>query len=205
MRSLKLIAAAALLLLTGCAAFSPDGGLVAVNDITRRRLPQDAVALRTPEDARSRARAASRRCCAGRSPPTAPCRSRCSTIAICRPPTTRSGLSEAAMVQASLPPNPTFSLERIAGARRARDREPHRRATSSRSRRCRRAPRSRPIASGRRSCRRRRRPCASPREARRAFYRAVAARALVGFLDAGARQRPRPRPSSPSASAKPAR
>ena len=62
---------------------------------------------------------------------------------------------------------PTRSSSRSSGASSA---------TSSRSRPCRRAPRSRRTASSRRNCARRKRRCASPREARRAFYRAVAAR-----------------------------
>jgi hypothetical protein len=44
-------ALAGLLLLAGCASFSPDGGLGAVNVITAPAVGRDAVALCTPEDA----------------------------------------------------------------------------------------------------------------------------------------------------------
>jgi hypothetical protein len=44
----------------GCAAFSPDGGLSAVQEIAGSALHEDAVALRTSEDAEA-ARAAVRR------------------------------------------------------------------------------------------------------------------------------------------------
>ncbi len=38
-------------LLSGCASFSPDGGVDLAADVARRELGQDAVAIRTPEDA----------------------------------------------------------------------------------------------------------------------------------------------------------
>ena len=103
-----------LLFLAGCASFSPDGGLVAVNDITAASLGENAVALRTPEQAeaaRQRVKAVLRL------PLTA---DRSVQIALLNNRELQAayntlGLSEAAMAQASLPPNPTFSLERIAG------------------------------------------------------------------------------------------
>ena len=71
------------------------------------------------------------------------------------------GLSEAAMVQASLPPNPTFSLERIAGAGAVEieGRIVGQPACSSRP--CRHAPKSRPNASDRRNSGGMRKRCAS--------------------------------------------
>ena len=45
--ALALVAA----LLSGCASFSPDGGVDLAADVARRELGQDAVAIRTPEDA----------------------------------------------------------------------------------------------------------------------------------------------------------
>ncbi len=104
----------AALVLGGCASFSPDGGLVSVNAITASALGQETVAVRTPEQAEAvslRVKALLRK------PLTA---DRAVHIALLNNRDLQAaynalGLSEAAMVQASLPPNPTFSLERIAG------------------------------------------------------------------------------------------
>ena len=166
--------------LAGCASFSPDGGLTTVNDIARPALPQDVVALRTPEEA-MHAEAAVKALL--RKPLTA---DRAVQVAVLSNRELQAafnalGLSEAALVQASLPPNPTFSVERIAGAGAVeiesrivgslltlatlpvraeiagdRFRQAQLQAVADTLR----------VAS----------------EARRAFYRAVAARALVGFL-----------------------
>jgi len=105
---------AAFLLIGGCAGFSPDGGLLPVNEIAGPALGQDAVALRTPEQAdaaRSRVKALLRR------PLTA---DRAVSIALLNNRELQAayntlGLAEAAMVQAGLPANPTVSLERITG------------------------------------------------------------------------------------------
>lgn len=104
----------AALMLGGCAKFSPDGGLVSVNAITGPALGQEVVAVRTPEQAEAvslRVKGLLRK------PLTA---DRAAQIALLNNRDLQAaynalGLSEAAMVQASLPPNPTFSLERIAG------------------------------------------------------------------------------------------
>jgi outer membrane protein TolC len=104
----------AALVLGGCASFSPDRGLVSVNAITAPALGQEAFAVRTPEQAEAvslRVKALLRK------PLTA---DRAAHIALLNNRDLQAaynalGLSEAAMVQASLPPNPTFSLERIAG------------------------------------------------------------------------------------------
>jgi outer membrane protein TolC len=109
------VALALALLPGGCASFSPDGGLVAVSAITGPALGQDAAALRTPEQteaARARVKVLLRQ------PLTA---DRAVQIALINNRELQAaynalGLAEAAMVQASLPPNPTFSLERIAGS-----------------------------------------------------------------------------------------
>jgi outer membrane protein TolC len=102
------------LMLPACAAFSPDGGMDLVAAIGEQELGKDVLAARTPEQA-------------------AAARERVSTL-LRRPLTADAavqiallnnrglqaaynelGLAEAAMVQASLPPNPTFSLERLSG------------------------------------------------------------------------------------------
>src|SRR5215467_12054643 len=101
------------LLLSACQTWSPDGGMSVVADIAGRDLNKQTVALRTPEEAQS---------------------ARAQVVALLRRPLTADaavrvallnnrglqaaynelGLAEAAMVQASLPPNPTFSVSRIA-------------------------------------------------------------------------------------------
>jgi outer membrane protein TolC len=173
-------ALSAALLLGGCASFSPDGGLSQVNALTAPALRQGVVALRTPDDAQAahaRVRDLLRRPLSAAS---------AVEIALLNNRELQAayntlGLSEAAMVQASLPPNPTVSVSRIAGSgaveiegrivasvlalatlpARAdiaadRFRQAQLQAASETLR----------IAS----------------EARRAFYRAVAAQALAAFL-----------------------
>src|SRR5882724_271910 len=100
-------------LLQGCAGFSPDGGLSGVNAVTAPTLHQDAIALRTPEEdvaARARVRTLLKR------PLTAATAVRIALInnRELQAAYNALGISEAAMVQASLPPSPTFSLSRIA-------------------------------------------------------------------------------------------
>jgi outer membrane protein TolC len=118
MRSLPQRHAAAMLaalLLGGCAGFSPDGGLTAVNALTSPSLGADATVLRTPDQAQAATRRVKELL---RKPLSA---DRAAAIALIANRELQAGynalgLSEAAMVQASLPPNPTLSLERLAGA-----------------------------------------------------------------------------------------
>jgi outer membrane protein TolC len=104
-----------LVALSGCAGFSPDGGILAVNAITAPALGTDATAIRTSEQAeRARARVKALL----RQPLTA---DRAVQVALINNAALQAAynalaLAEGARVQASLPPNPTFSLERIAGA-----------------------------------------------------------------------------------------
>jgi len=110
----RTVALVALTLLGGCASFSPDGGLLAVNDITTPALGANAVAVRTPEEAETASRRVKTLL---RLPLSA---DRAVQIALLNNRDLQASynalrLSEAAMVQASLPPNPTFSLERITG------------------------------------------------------------------------------------------
>ena len=109
---LRAAACLAVLSMPGCASFSPDGGMSGVSAVTAPALAQGPIALRTPEDdeaARARVRALLGR------PLTA---SAAVQIALINNRDLQSaynalGVSEAAMVQASLPPSPTFSLSRI--------------------------------------------------------------------------------------------
>ena len=160
-RELRLLAAlAAATLLSGCAAFSPDGGMDVVGDIAQHEIGKDVVAIRSAEDADAVRGAGA--CCSDVDRRCAPCRSRCSTIAACRRPTTSSAIAEAddgAGEPAAQ--SRRFSLDahrrRRASSRSSGGSSP----ISLRSRRCRRAPRSRPTASARRSCAPPRRRCAS--------------------------------------------
>jgi outer membrane protein TolC len=108
------MAAVAAFCLAGCAAFSPDGGFSAVQEIAGSALHQDAVALRTSEDAEA-ARTAVRRLL--QAPLTADAAVR---IALLNNRDLQAsynalGIAEAAMVEASLPPNPVIAVSSIAG------------------------------------------------------------------------------------------
>jgi outer membrane protein TolC len=101
-------------MLAGCAGFSHDGGLAGVNEIAAPALGHDVQAVRTPEQA---AAAAARVTALLRQPLSA---DRAAEIALLNNRELQAAynalaLSEAASVQASLPPNPTVSLSRIAG------------------------------------------------------------------------------------------
>jgi outer membrane protein TolC len=106
------LAIASALLLSACQTWSPDGGMGVVADIAGRDLNKDVVAMRTPEEAQ-----------AARARVTALLRRPLSADAAVRVALLNNrglqaaynelGLAEAAMVQASLPPNPTFSLSRV--------------------------------------------------------------------------------------------
>ena len=99
--------------LAGCAAFSPDGGLSGVEALVTSDLPHTPVALRTVEDAAT-ADARVRELLKKPLNPTSAV-----TIALLNNRSLQAayntlGISEATMVRASLPPNPTFSLSRVA-------------------------------------------------------------------------------------------
>jgi outer membrane protein TolC len=106
------LAIASALLLSACQTWSPDGGMSVVADIVDHDLNKDVVALRTPEEtqaARARVRALLRR------PLTADAAVRIAFLNNrgLQAAYNELGLAEAAMVQASLPSNPTFSLSRV--------------------------------------------------------------------------------------------
>ena len=106
------LAIASALLLSACQTWSPDGGMSVVADIVGHDLNKDVVALRTPEEtqaARARVRALLRR------PLTADAAVRIALLNNrgLQAAYNELGLAEAAMVQASLPSNPTFSLSRV--------------------------------------------------------------------------------------------
>jgi outer membrane protein TolC len=168
------------LMLGGCASFSTDGGLMAVNDITAPALGQEAVRVRSDEQAEAvgqRVKALLRQ------PLSA---DRATQIALINNRELQAAynalaLSEANAVQATLPPNPTFSLERIAGVGAL---EIEGRVAGSLLQLAT-LPVRADIAAGRFRTAQFQAAAETLRiasEARRAFYRAVAANALVASL-----------------------
>ena len=113
-RSLPAMLAGLAVLLAGCAGFSPDGGMGAVQDIAGAELGKDVVALRTPDDA-DVAHATVRRLL--KRPLTADAAVQIALLnnRDLQAAYSSLGISEAALVKASLPPNPTFSVSDIAG------------------------------------------------------------------------------------------
>jgi outer membrane protein TolC len=103
------------LLLGGCTTFSNDGGMSTVASIAGDSLHGEVAALRTPEEAaaaRARTKALIRRpLTAGAAVQVALLNNRGLQAAY-----NELGMAEAAMVEQSLPPSPTFSLQRIAGS-----------------------------------------------------------------------------------------
>jgi outer membrane protein TolC len=109
---LALIGAA---LLTGCAWFSPDAGMGVVADVAQRELNKDVAGIRTADEAET-VRLAVHRLLAH--PLTADAAVQ---VALLNNRGLQAAynelmLAEAAMVEASLPPNPRFSYLRIAGS-----------------------------------------------------------------------------------------
>jgi outer membrane protein TolC len=115
MRAGRASALAMALLLPGCQTFSPDGGMDAVSGIVGRELGKDAAALRTPQEAETaRARVGQllrRRLTVDAAVQVALINNRGLQAAY-----NELGLAEAAMVEASLPPSPTVSVQRLAGS-----------------------------------------------------------------------------------------
>lgn len=110
----NIIAFCLLTLLPGCQTFSPDGGMDIVAAIAGRELSKDVVALSNApaaEAARARVDALLRR------PLTADAAVQVALLNNrgLQASYNELGLAEAAMVQASRPPNPTFSVERLSG------------------------------------------------------------------------------------------
>lgn len=110
----SLIAICAASLLSGCAAFSPDGGMSLVSSIAGQELRKDVAALRTEDEAEGARihvkQLLKRALTADAAVQVALLNNRGLQAAY-----NELGIAEAAMVSASLPPNPTFSLERLSG------------------------------------------------------------------------------------------
>jgi outer membrane protein TolC len=172
------------LLLSACKTFTPDGGMDAVADIAGDAANGEVMAIRTPEQAAAaRARIAqllSRPLTARAAVQVALLNNRGLQAAY-----NELGIAEAAMVQASLPPSPTISLQRISGAAEI---EIERRivgdilALAT-------LPARTEIAGDRFRQAQLRAAAATLQtaaETRRAYYRSVAAAELVGFLEQAA-------------------
>jgi len=169
------------LLLSACQTWSPDSGMSVVADIAGRDLNKQVEALRTPEDAqavRGKVVALLRRSLAADAAvQVALLNNRALQAAY-----NELGFAEAAVMQASLPPNPTFSVSRVATSIEV---EIERRIVADILALATLPARSE-VAADRfwqaqlRAAEETLRVAA---ETRRAFYRAVAARQLAGFFE----------------------
>jgi outer membrane protein TolC len=180
-KSIRVAAIASTLLLSACATFSPDGGMGLVAGIAGQELGREVAAIRTPEQAAAAHATVEQRL---RGPLDADAAVQVALLNNrgLQAAYNELGLAEAARVEASLPPNPTLSVGRMvnpfeieiekklvanilalatlpARAEIAGDR--------FRQAQLRAAEETLRLAA----------------EARRTYYRAVAARELVGFLD----------------------
>jgi outer membrane protein TolC len=102
------------LALPGCATFSPDGGMTVVANVAGETLKKDVISIRTTDDAEEARNAVQRLLRRSLTVDTAV------QIALLNNRGLQASynelaLAEANMVQESLPPNPTFSIFRIAG------------------------------------------------------------------------------------------
>src|SRR5260370_4249627 len=102
------------LALPGCAAFSPDGGMSVVANVAGETIKKDVVPIRTTEDAECARSAVQRLLRPTLTADTAV------QIALLNNRGLQAAynelaLAEADLVRESLPPNPTFSISRIAG------------------------------------------------------------------------------------------
>ena len=167
-------------LLAACAGFSPDGGMDLVSGIASEELKKDAFIIRTPEQA-SAVRAHVQHLL--RKPLSANAAVQVALVANrgLQANYNELGIAEAVMVGASLPPNPVFSFEQLSGPFEL---EVERRivgnilALATLPARAELAAdrfRQAQLRAGEATLR-------IAAETRRAYYRAVAARELVGFL-----------------------
>ena len=166
--------------LAGCASFSPDSGMSAVQDYAGSPLAKDVVAIRTDEQELA-ARAGVEALLKKRLSPDDAVQIALLNNRELQAAYNALGIAEAVMVQASLPPNPTFSIERIAGAGSV---EIEARAIASILSLLT-LPARAQIAADRFRQAQLQAAEATLRvatETRRAYYRALASRVLVGFL-----------------------
>jgi len=171
---------AAVLMLSACKTFSPDGGMGPVAALASQELNKDVVALRSDEDAAA-ARAAVERLL--KRPLTA---ETAVQIALFNNRGLQAaynalGIAEANMIEASLPPNPAFSVERLSSSVEI---EIERRIVANILALATLPARANIAADRFRQAQLRaaEETLRVAAETRRAFYRAVAGRVLAGFL-----------------------
>ena len=102
-------------LLSGCATFSPDGGMTVVADVAGQTLRKDVVSIRTEDDAQRANASVQNLLRRGLTADSAV------QIALLNNRGLQASYNELALAEAdfvgdSLPPNPTFSISRIAGS-----------------------------------------------------------------------------------------
>jgi outer membrane protein TolC len=100
--------------LAGCAAFSPDGGMSVVADVTGQTIGRDVAFIRTGEDA-ERAQATIRRLLSRTLSADAAVQVALLNNKGLQAAYNVLALAETELVEQSLPPNPTFAVSRIAG------------------------------------------------------------------------------------------
>ena len=102
------------LLLSGCASFSPDGGMIDVANFTDATIHKDVISIRSEDDAQRASAAVQRLLRRGLTVDTAVQVALLSNRGL-QASYNELALAEADRVGESLPPNPTFSISRIAG------------------------------------------------------------------------------------------
>src|SRR6202171_5095216 len=102
------------LALSGCATFSPDGGMTVVANVAGETLKKDVISIRTADDAEEARNAVQRLL---RRPLTVDTALQIAFLNNrgLQASYNELALAEAKLVQDSLPPNPTFSISRISG------------------------------------------------------------------------------------------
>src|SRR5262249_4485328 len=100
--------------LSGCASFSPDGGMTEVSGLTQQAIRKDVAFVRSADDA-ARANDAAKRLLARPLTADAAVQVALFNNKGLQADYNALALAEADLVGQSLPPNPTFSLSRIAG------------------------------------------------------------------------------------------
>jgi outer membrane protein TolC len=108
---LLLIASSAL---SGCASFSPDGGMTVVSEVTGKTIGKDVAFLRSADDA-EQMRGTVRRLLARTLSADAAVQVALLSNKGLQAAYNELALAETDLVEQSLPPNPTFSVSRIAG------------------------------------------------------------------------------------------
>lgn len=174
------IVAGSAILLSGCASFSPDGGMNVVTATVSQDLGKQAAALRTPEEAAS-ARSITARLLTNPLSVDAAVQIALLNNRGLQAAYNELAIAEARAVEGSLPPNPAISLSRIAGSVEV---EVERKIVANVL-----ALATLPVRSEIAAARFRQAQIAALSETlrvaadtRRAYYRATAARELAGFL-----------------------